>query len=96
MSGYRLSFKARRDIDDIRAYSKSQWGARQAAAYLREIKQALDLVGLHPEAGRRDDRISSAYRRHTVGSHVVFYRADRQMALIVRILHQQMDPSSHL
>ncbi|MBI1685085.1 type II toxin-antitoxin system RelE/ParE family toxin [Caulobacter hibisci] len=96
MSGYRLSFKARHDIDDIRAFSKGQWGARRAAAYLRDIKRALDLIGLHPEAGRRDDRLTSVYRRHTVGSHVVFYRPDRGMALIVRILHQQMDPSSHL
>lgn len=96
MSDYRLSFKARRDIDDIRAYSKSQWGARRAAAYLRDIKRALDLIGQHPEAGRRDDRLTSVYRRHTVGSHVVFYRPAPRMALIVRILHQQMDPSSHL
>lgn len=96
MSGYRLSFLARRDIDDIRAYSKVQWGARRAAAYLRDIKHALDLVGSHPAAGRQDERLISVYRRHTVGSHVIFYRSASQMTLIVRILHQQMDPSSHL
>lgn len=96
MSGYRLSFQARRDIDDIRAYSKQQWGARRAAAYLRDIKSALDLIGRHPEAGRRDERLLSIYRRRSVGSHVVFYRSRDKMALIVRILHQQMDPLSHL
>jgi toxin ParE1/3/4 len=96
MSGYRLSFQARRDIDDIRLYSKQQWGARRAAAYLRDVKSALDLIGRHPEAGRRDERLLSIYRRHAVGSHVVFYRPSGKVALIVRILHQQMDAASNL
>lgn len=96
MSGYRLSFEARNDLDDIRDYSRKLWGARRAAIYLARLRIALDLVGDRPQIGLVDDVAGARYRRHAVGSHLIFYRVAQPHVLVVRILHQQMDAAARL
>ncbi|TWS22632.1 type II toxin-antitoxin system RelE/ParE family toxin [Tsukamurella sputi] len=40
--------------------------------------------------------IRDGYRRYTVGSHLIFYRARSEGVDVVRVLHQRMDPTRHL
>jgi toxin ParE1/3/4 len=95
MSAYRLSFRARADLDEIWDYSVGKWGRQKATGYLRQIRHAVETVAEGPDLGMRQDEIRSGYQTPTVGSHVIFYRLGTAVE-IVRILHQSMDVRLHL
>jgi toxin ParE1/3/4 len=95
MKAYRLSFLARLDLVEIWDYSRDQWGKHRAKAYLRTLQSTIQMIAEHPDAGSADETIGEGYRRRAVGSHVVFYRIERHVE-IVRVLHQSMDPKTHL
>jgi toxin ParE1/3/4 len=87
---YRLSHKARRDLDDIWDYSCGMWGARRGAAYLHDIRIAMKLVAEHPDIGPEIEDLAP-YRQRPVGSHVILYRLQDDLVVVVRVLHQNMD-----
>lgn len=95
MSAYRLSRRAKTDLDVIWDYSLGRWGLQQAAAYHRQIRDAIEMIGEEPHLTAPDDSLRSGYRRRLVGSHVIFYRLGGTVE-IVRILHQNMDARAHL
>jgi toxin ParE1/3/4 len=47
---------------------------------------------MSPFIGRSCDSIRPGLRRFEIGKHVVFYLAQSDELLIVRVLHQQMIP----
>jgi toxin ParE1/3/4 len=94
----RLEFtpKARRDIEEIWDYSFERFGFEKAEAYLRELQRAAQTVAEDPRRGLACDNIRSGYRKFSVGSHVLFFRASQSRIVIVRVLHQRMDFERHL
>lgn len=95
MKAYRLSYKARRDLDEIWDYSRGVWGARRASAYLRDIRTAIEMAAERPSVGAVLEDLP-AYRRRPVGSHMVLYRVQDGVIMIVRVLHQNMDATRAL
>ncbi len=95
MTPYRLSFRARADLDDIWNYSVAKWGRRKAGGYLRNMRLAVEQIADRPELGSQSHELGSEYRIRPVGSHVIFYRVG-PVVEIVRVLHQQMDATSRL
>ena len=92
MTGYVLSPQARGDLNAIWDYSAEHWGITQADRYVRLIAAACVALAAGRVTGRSADTIRAGYFRHTVGSHVLFYRARRRDGIeIVRILPQRMD-----
>jgi toxin ParE1/3/4 len=96
VTAYRLSHDARRDLDDIWDYSRDQWGARRATAYLRDLRAVIELIAERPDIGQALDPPDEIFRKRPIGSHVIFYRLQRGVVEIARILHQNMDASSRL
>ncbi len=95
MKAYRLSHKARRDLDDIWDYSRGLWGTRRGVAYLRDIWTAIELVAERPSIGAVLEDLP-AYRRRPVGSHMILHRLQDGVVMIVRVLHQNMDAARAL
>ena len=95
MTRYRLSRRAKADLDEIWDYSLNRWGDQQAAAYHRQIYTAIGMIAERPDLGWSDSNLRPGYRRRSAGSQVIFYRVS-DMVEIVRILHQNMDPKFHL
>ena len=93
----RLEFtpRARRDIDWIWDYSVEKFGFDRAEAYLREIQLAARTVTEDPGRGLACDDIRPGYRKFSVGSHVLFFRASANRVVIVRILHSRMNFDRH-
>lgn len=82
----------------------TQWGEMQAERYVRGFQLAFENL----MAGRLIDQsaqdIRPGYRKALVGTHVVFFKRGPQkgvqekdrVCVIVRILHQSMDPGRHM
>ena len=96
MNRYLLSPAAQADVEQIWAFSVDRWGRDQAEKYLLEIQRGIDGVADNPMIGRVCDEVRSGYRRHPVGSHVLFYRVEGNMIDVVRILHKRMEVDLHL
>jgi toxin ParE1/3/4 len=94
----RLEFtpRARRDIEEIWEYSVDQFGLDKTDAYLRDIQRAAMAVTDDPRRGLACDEIRSGYRKFSVGSHILFFKASATRVVIVRILHRRMDFVRHI
>jgi toxin ParE1/3/4 len=94
----RLEFtpRAQRDIEEIWNYSFNRFGAEHAEAYIRDLQRAAQAVAEDPRRGRVCDDIRAGYRRFSVGSHVLFFRAAEERVIVIRIPHQRMDFERHL
>lgn len=98
MSRYVLSPAAQADLEQIWDYTSQRWNEDQAEAYVRVIQHAVELVADNPLIGRSCDEVRAGYRRHTAGSHTLYYRlgAGGELIDVVRILHKRMDVDRHL
>lgn len=109
---YRLTEAADEDIVDILAESGRSFGPRQRERYALLIKKAVEWVAEEsgrPGSYSREDvfpgvrsfHMEIAARRRGAASHIVYY-AQGDMAdgcrgiVILRILHERMDPTLHL
>lgn len=101
---YRLTPLARRDLRSIFAYTADRFGDRQADAYRLLLAEALERISADPRGGgskprpELGDEVRSlllgtlARRRHSA-RHVIFYRPADEVIVVLRVLHEAMDPT---
>jgi toxin ParE1/3/4 len=93
---YRFSRRADADLIDIAEYGEPRWGETRAIAYLDALLEAAQRVADMPGIGRACDHIRPGYFRIEEGRHVLFFKRDERGILIVRVLHDTMDPLRHI
>jgi|APSaa5957512535_1039671.scaffolds.fasta_scaffold59217_3 toxin ParE1/3/4 len=86
---------ARQDLKDIWHYTYNKWGEKQASKYLIELGEKVELLIENPELGIVCTYITK-YRQYPVNHHITYYRIDGNNIIIVRVLHEMMDPKRHL
>ncbi len=95
MTGYALTRAADADLAEIARYTAQRWGYGQAETYLLSLEVVFESLSAFPDTGRPFSE-REGYFRIESGSHVVFYRKEPPGVLIVRVLHQQMEPRRHI
>ena len=93
---YRLSPRAREDIEAVWLYSLQEWGLAQAERYIDDLTSAFELLTARPKAGTSCENIRPGYRKYPVIRHVVYYRETNYGIEVVRVLHDRMLASRHL
>lgn len=88
----RLSPDAQLDISDIWAFTEERWGEDQAVRYVTRIRDALTELAAGRRSSRAADDILPGYRTCIIGSHTAYFRMDADDLIVIRILHQSMDP----
>lgn len=97
MHPYQLTATARKDLIRIGRFTTEKWGKRQRDKYLKQFDDAFKLLSRQPEIGRDADDIKPGYKKFSLSSHVIFYRAGTESQIVViRILHSSMDVEQHL
>lgn len=106
----RLAVGARRDIAGILDQTVERFGVRQHATYAALLRSAIGLVAENPaRPGSRDQSdlvpdmrsfpVGLAAKRRGASPYILFYMPDGSAGggiLVVRVLHQAMDPRGHL
>ncbi|MET3897755.1 toxin ParE1/3/4 [Devosia sp. UYZn731] len=87
MPDYRLSASALLDLGDIFAFSAQQYGRSQAEKYFASMRATFHRLALNPNIGSAASGVTPTLRRHSVGTHVVFYRPTSTGIFIVRVIH---------
>lgn len=107
---FRLSAGADADIDGILDETLRRFGTKQYETYATLIQTALGLVADEPmrpgskdwndlRAGLRSFPVTLAAKRRGASPHILFYVPDDSAdgdVLVVRVLHQAMDPLGHI
>jgi toxin ParE1/3/4 len=96
MVEYRLSPRARRDLEDIWLYTKNEWDADQADRYVGLITDKFAAIAEAPLLAPACDHIRPGYRRRRAGRHIIYFRVVAGDVIIMRILHDRMDEHRHL
>lgn len=92
----RVSDPAKDDLGRIGAHTRREWGAHQKRKYLGQIRDSFKAIRDTPGLGAPRDIIAKGLCAHRVGKHVIFYRETKNELVIVRVLHETMDPERHL
>jgi toxin ParE1/3/4 len=83
-------------LREVGAYSIAHWGIAQADRYLARLEDHAQKLADIPTLGRRCERIRPGLWRSEVASHVMFFRREPKMGVLVcRILHRRMLPEAH-
>jgi len=109
---YQLSEAARADVADILRQTSRRFGALQRRRYGRLMEAAAELISADPNrpgSRSRDDLapgvrsfpVERAARRRGAASHVLYYAPGmhddgRDGVIILRVLHERMDPTRHI
>jgi toxin ParE1/3/4 len=96
MGDYRLSPRAKGDLEEIWTYSVRQWSIEQADRYTNDLIDMIERLAQNPGHGRSAEHIRRGYLKYSVGSHVIFYRRMKAGIHVIRILHKRMNVESHL
>jgi toxin ParE1/3/4 len=103
-----LSSAAEADLRQIVRWTRRRFGAAQATAYGRLLRDGLNALEAGPNiiGARRRDEIGVGYRTLHIARnrrrarHFILFRvvgsAEERIIRVVRILHDAMDPARHL
>ncbi len=91
-----LTDEAAKDVEGILTYSVNNFGLAQTEHYFEELKECIELLAENPNIGYGAEDILPEYLRFPYESHVIFYKRLSSSILVVRILHERMDPKLHI
>lgn len=95
-NSYELTEDAERDVIDIYLYTAENFGVAQAEKYSEELFARFSQIAQSPTLGRSFEAIHPGAFRANQGSHAIYYKKNGTLILVLRILHQMMDPARHL
>ena len=95
---YRLSKKARKDLQGIWLYSNRNWSLEQADIYVRLLLDEMERLAANPGSGRNRSDLRANYKCSPIKSHLIFYQtiSRKKEIEIIRILHKRMDIENRL
>lgn len=86
-----LRAAAEADLEAIVAYTKQQWGQRQARDYLTNLRRTITGLAQFPSRNSIYTSGHGEFRKAPCGEHFVFYLVADGLVDVVRILHKTMD-----
>ena len=92
---YQLTEEAAKDVEEILAHSVKSFGILRTEQYFDALKECIELLADNPEIGHCADVRLQEYLRFPYESHVIYYKVLSTSILVVRILHERMDPKLH-
>lgn len=82
-----VSDQARRDLQDISAYTARRWGRAQMKVYRGLLSEGFARLGRFPELGRIGPEYGEGLHSHRVGEHEVVYKVTERAVEIVGLRH---------
>ncbi len=88
---YRLSWRARNDLDAIWLFSAKAWPVEQADHYIDDLSRVFDIVADMPSLARERAEFSPPVRIHAHRKHLIIYTIATDHVAILRLLGDQQD-----
>lgn len=88
---YRLTLRARADLEEIWLFTADRWSIAQAEKYLAEIFRAFERIAENPSLVRERSELVPPVRIYRIHAHLVIYRDEADHIAIVRVRHRAED-----
>lgn len=88
--------QASADLQKISEYTLSVWGAKQEEQYLKSLYRKFGDILEEPARWRFREDLFPRCQVAAEGRHLILFRIDSDVLLIVRILHGTMDLGRHI
>jgi toxin ParE1/3/4 len=92
----KITAKAESDLVSIWHYTYTKWGEDQAAAYLRKINETVLSLKDYPKKGKIRHEVTTNCRFLPVERHILIYREQDNIIVILRVLHGSVDFPAHV
>lgn len=93
---YRLRGSAVKDLEEIWEYTFRKWSKDQADRYHGLIIDEIVYVSENKTVGKDMSHVKEGYLVSYVKSHMIFFKRQKGIVHVIRILHQKMDIESNL
>ncbi len=93
---YQFTDKAERDLEGIIDYTVQEWEVSQANTYLDGLESRAQLLAENPDLGTTRETLAEGLLSFPYESHILYYKKHARGIVILRVLHQHMDPLKHL
>jgi toxin ParE1/3/4 len=93
---YVISKLAVLDLEEIWLFTAEKWSIEQADRYYTLLFDDIEYICSNVNSGKSMDLVRKGYRGSKVKSHLIFYRVNKNLIEIIRILHERMDIESML
>lgn len=90
-NNFRVTPRAKQDLENIGRYTMKTWGREQCNTYLRALNHRFEWLAKHPDRGRHRPDVQEGYYSYIQGTHVIFYLVRDGGIDIIGIPHQRMD-----
>lgn len=91
-----LTVDAEQDIEDIYYYTITNFGEKQAEHYYSGLSDHFIYISNNLGTSRSFSFVKEKLLRSNFESHAIYYRQEDKGILILRVLHQRMDPLRHI
>ena len=95
MSKFRITPRAKVDLQNIGRYTENRWGKKQRNKYLIDLEKRFILLAKNPRIGKHRVDIRDSFYSFPQGEHVVFYIINQDGIDIIGIPHKEMDIISY-
>ncbi|MDB0056723.1 type II toxin-antitoxin system RelE/ParE family toxin [Akkermansiaceae bacterium] len=84
------------DLQEVSEYTLATWGEEQEERYLKDLYRKFSEILNDPARWRFREELFPRCQVAAEGRHLVLFRIDHEVLLIVRILHSSMDLGRHI
>ncbi len=91
-----LTPRASSDVADITYRGAMEFGMAVAIDYRTSFESHIERMAAFPKSGHSVPELGQEIRRTVFRSHVIYYKADLDRLLILRVLHGSQLPQLHL
>jgi len=93
---YRIRSAAVKDLEGIWEYTFRKWSKDQADRYHGLIVNEIEYVANNKTIGKDMEYLKEGYLVTYMKSHMIFFKRQKGIVQVIRILHQKMDIESIL
>ncbi len=93
---YRIRSAAVKDLEEIWEYTCRKWSKDQADRYHGLIVSEIEYVADKKNVGKDMGHVKEGYLVTYVKSHMIFFKRQKDIVHVIRILHQKMDIESNI
>jgi toxin ParE1/3/4 len=91
MPVFRVTPRARDDLQNIGRYTEQHWGKAQRNTYLKALERRFEWLADNPRLGKYRPDVGERYLSFPQGEHVIFYLIAEAGIDIIGIPHKEMD-----
>lgn len=95
MPSYKFSDQATKDLENIIDFTLEHWGEAKAFDYIDDLEMLGERLAENPDIGTKCDIIRNGLLSFPCASHILYYTKYKNGIVIIRVLHNHMDPAQH-